>query len=169
MQQVGPYEVTGELGRGGMGVVLRGRGPDGQAVAVKLLLRPRAGAVERFAREVRLLRELGAEQGFVPILDAGQGPQGPWLAMPLLEGGTLRDRLRGGALGLPSGRPTPEARGPAARGADGRDADGRDCGRRDGGAGRRDGVRGGMCGRPLARPSPQPPVPRSAQRAKRFA
>jgi len=97
--RLGPYELLDEIGRGGLGAVYRARGADGRIFAIKVLLNPGARlASERFERETRLLAELG--DGFVPILDQGSAPQGPYLVMPLLEGGTLRDRLnRRGALG----------------------------------------------------------------------
>ncbi len=41
----------------------------------------------------RLLGSLGEAKGFVPLLDSGDGPTGPYVVMPLLTGGTLRDRL----------------------------------------------------------------------------
>ena len=37
MQWVGAYQVLGVLGRGGVGVVLHARAPDGREVAVKVL------------------------------------------------------------------------------------------------------------------------------------
>ena len=98
--RLGDYEVLEELGRGGAGIVFRARAPDGGSVALKLLTRTdRAGQV-RFAQEQRLAADLGQAQGFVPVLDAGESPRGAFLVMPLLEGGTLRDRLRRGPLPL---------------------------------------------------------------------
>ena len=41
-----------------------------------------------------LLASLGEAEGFVPVLDAGSSPHGPYLVTPFLAGGTLRDRLR---------------------------------------------------------------------------
>src|SRR5438067_12780809 len=79
-----------------MGVVFEARGPDGARVAVKLLA-GRGGAA-RFEREQRLLAALGEDAGFVPLLDAGDSSQGPWVAMPFLPGGTLRDRLEAGRM-----------------------------------------------------------------------
>ncbi|MEZ0230755.1 MAG: protein kinase, partial [Planctomycetota bacterium] len=101
--KLGSYELLDEIGRGGLGAVFRARAPDGRMVAIKVLLKPGAGlALERFERERRLLAEAG--DGFVGVLDTGSSPQGPYLVMPLLEGGTLRQRLtRGGKL------PAPEA------------------------------------------------------------
>ncbi len=114
---LGSYELLDEIGRGGLGAVYRARAADGRIVAVKRLLRPDAsGALERFERERRLLAAAG--EGFVPVLDAGRSPQGPYLVMPFLEGGTLRDRLsRQGKLGaeetLALGRALAEALGRA--------------------------------------------------------
>ncbi len=99
VERIGPYAVLGEIARGGSGLVLRGRAPDGSDVAIKLLLDPaKNAAVERFGRERVLLEELAAEGGFVQLLDSGQTPRGPWLAMPFVGGGTLRDRLARGRL-----------------------------------------------------------------------
>src|SRR5262249_2323721 len=47
----------------------------------------------RFDRERRLLSSLGKAEGFVPLLGAGEDRGNPYLVMPFLEGGTLRNRL----------------------------------------------------------------------------
>ncbi len=99
MAMLGPYAIEGEIGRGGVGVVLRGRAPDGRAVALKLLLRADARVgLDRFEREWRIQADLGEAAGFVPLLDVGESARGPYLVMPFLAGGTLRERLRSGAL-----------------------------------------------------------------------
>jgi tetratricopeptide (TPR) repeat protein len=98
--RIGPYEVLGELGRGGMGAVHRVRAPDGRELALKVLLRVDKGALARFEREKRLLASLGEAQGFVGLLDAGTAPEGAWLLMPLVPGGTLRKKLEAGPLGV---------------------------------------------------------------------
>jgi hypothetical protein len=82
-----------------MGTVFRARGPRGEAVALKVLATADREKVARFERERRLLGELGAEDGFVPLLDGGNAPEGPFIVMPLLGGGTLRQRLERGPLG----------------------------------------------------------------------
>src|SRR5579871_1373978 len=100
--RLGPYEVQGEIGRGGTGVVLRGVSPSGDVVAIKLLRRLESqDARARFERERRILASLGADEGFVPLLDAGETKDGPYLVMPLLGAGTLRGRLDRGPLPIP--------------------------------------------------------------------
>jgi serine/threonine-protein kinase len=91
--RLGPFEVLGAIGRGGTGSVYRARGRDGRVVAVKLLHARGADDLVRFDREVRIQGALGEADGFVPLLETGVAPEGAWIAMPLLEGGTLRDRL----------------------------------------------------------------------------
>jgi tetratricopeptide (TPR) repeat protein len=83
-----------------MGVVFRARSADGRTVALKLLLKLDGDALVRFDRERRLLASLGEADGFVPLIDWGDSPDGPYLVMPLVEGGTLRDRIEKGPLGI---------------------------------------------------------------------
>jgi tetratricopeptide (TPR) repeat protein len=98
--RIGTYEVLGELGRGGMGVVYRVRGPTGEEAALKLLSVATPEAFARFERERRLLASLGEAQGFVSLRDAGVASPGCWLVMDLMPGGTLRARLDRGPLGI---------------------------------------------------------------------
>jgi len=98
--RIGDYEVLGELGRGGAGVVHRARGPDGRVVAIKTLLESSPSAVERFGREIQMLKGLGLDEGFVPLLDVGRCESGPFLVMPFLRGGTLAETLKRGPLEL---------------------------------------------------------------------
>jgi len=98
--QIGPYSVLGEIARGGMGVVYRARGPDGQAVALKLLQQVNASARRRFQTEVAALARL-RHPHVVSILAAGEHQRQPWLALELVEGESLEQRLLSGPLSIP--------------------------------------------------------------------
>ena len=103
--RVGEYELLEEVGRGGAGRVYRARARDGREVALKLLTARSPGAGARFLREQRLQGAFGAREGFVPLLDAGEDEQGrPFLVLPLLAGGTLRQRLSRGRLEVDEAR-----------------------------------------------------------------
>ena len=91
--KIGEFELEREIGRGGVGVVFSGRSPLGAPVAVKLLKVMGADDKARFEREQRLLGKLGAQEGFVPLLESGVAPAGPYIVMPFVGGGTLRERL----------------------------------------------------------------------------
>ncbi len=86
------YEILGELGRGGMGVVYRAWDPQlGREVALKVLLDQGSGSAE--ARE-RLLREAQvaarlSHPHIVPVYDTGEWMGQAYLAMQLVEGTTL--------------------------------------------------------------------------------
>ncbi len=93
------YELLEAIGRGGMGTVFRARARDGRIVAIKLLEGEASpNALARFERERRLQADLGEEAGFVPLLDADLADEMPYLVLPLLEGGTLREKLEQGPL-----------------------------------------------------------------------
>ncbi len=96
---LGPYVVEGELGRGGMGVVYRARHqPTGRAVALKVLLAA-SGASERqrrrFSREA-LLGDAHGGEGVVQTLDAGEVDGLLFIALELVEGGSLGEALARG-------------------------------------------------------------------------
>ncbi len=99
-ERIGPYELREQLGRGGMGVVHRAvDARTGQEVALKLLL---AVADERARRrqllEARALTRL-RHPSVVSLLDAGEDRGRPWLALELVRGRSLQERLdREGAL-----------------------------------------------------------------------
>jgi serine/threonine-protein kinase len=95
------YDLAEVIGRGGMAVVYRAtdRRHD-RAVALKVLQAPVVRSLEhadRFLREVRFAAQL-AHPHILPLYDSGEldGPDGPLLyyVMPLVTGGSLRDRLR---------------------------------------------------------------------------
>ncbi len=94
-QQLGPYRLEAILGSGGMAVVYRARQTDGEAVALKVLFPPPGAGEEvraRFEREARTAARL-RHPGIVRVLDAGQVEGYAYLAMILIEGQTLANRL----------------------------------------------------------------------------
>ena len=109
--RLGPYEILAEIGSGGMGEVYRARDRKlGREVAVKVLPRTFADhpeRVARFEREARVLAALNhphiaAIYGF----EEADGVRA--LILELVEGPTLADRLRTGAMS--SGEALPVAR-----------------------------------------------------------
>jgi hypothetical protein len=101
--RVGPYEIVARIGAGGMGEVFRARDAKlRRDVALKVLPRTHANdaaAVERFEREAHAVAAL-SHPNILSIFDFGVHDGAPYAAMELLEGETLRDRLRGGPLPL---------------------------------------------------------------------
>jgi hypothetical protein len=99
--KIGRYEVLGEIGRGGASRVLRARAPDGREVAIKTLLAPKDPEQRaRFEREAKVQGQLGEAGGFVPVLDRGESESGPFIVLPFMGGGSLRQRLTRGKLGV---------------------------------------------------------------------
>jgi formylglycine-generating enzyme required for sulfatase activity len=76
---LGRYQILGELGRGGMGRVLRALDPEiGREVAVKVLLRPHdpnPEALARFIHEARITGQL-EHPNIVPVYDVGVSDEG---------------------------------------------------------------------------------------------
>lgn len=97
-RQLGPYRIVSEIARGGMGVVLRGHHEVlARDVAIKLLLPTAKGdreCFERFLLEAKATARL-RHPGIVAIHDVARDPEGtPYLVMDLIEGETLRERIR---------------------------------------------------------------------------
>src|SRR4029077_4995551 len=96
-RQLGPFLVGEKLGVGGMGVVYRATyTKTGQVVALKLLSvelsgKPRLGA--RFERELAILKRL-KHPNIVPCFGGGKFGEQHFLAMELIEGGTLATELK---------------------------------------------------------------------------
>jgi serine/threonine protein kinase len=94
---LGPYEITGAIGVGGMGEVYRARDPKlGRDVAIKVL--PEAFArdadrMARFQREAKVLASLDHPNiaSIYGLEDSG-GTRA--LVMQLVEGPTLADRVK---------------------------------------------------------------------------
>ncbi|WP_037808382.1 serine/threonine-protein kinase [Streptomyces sp. NRRL F-2580] len=88
---VGPFEVVGVLGQGGMGRVLLGAGPDGRLVAVKQVLAHFAddeGFRARFRREVTASRKVSGAYT-AAVIDADPDAPTPWLASVFVAGPSL--------------------------------------------------------------------------------
>src|SRR5690606_35607894 len=101
-RQVDRYEVLGEIGRGGMGVVYHARDPRlERTIAVKVLspsfaLQP--GAPARLLAEARAASALD-HPNICTILEAGQASDGSlFITMPLYSGETLQRVLARGPL-----------------------------------------------------------------------
>jgi serine/threonine-protein kinase len=93
----GHYQLLGEIARGGMGAVLKGRDPDlGRDVAVKILLeqlRDKPEMVRRFVEEAQIGGQL-QHPGIVPIYELGtMADRRPFFSMKLVKGHTLAKLL----------------------------------------------------------------------------
>ena len=101
--RLGPYEVIGPIGAGGMGEVYRARDVRlGREVAVKVLPADVSKDPERLLRFEREARSASAlnHPNIVTILDFTSEGGEAWLVMELLRGKSLREVLSGGALPL---------------------------------------------------------------------
>jgi serine/threonine protein kinase/WD40 repeat protein len=90
------YELREETGRGSVGVVYRAYQPAvGREVALKVIDPGVAGSpdfVRRFAEEARVIASL-EHPHIVPLHDFWREPNGAFLVMRWLDGGSLADRL----------------------------------------------------------------------------
>jgi len=100
-QSVGPYTITRELGRGGMGVVYLARDPRlDRDVAIKALpveLASDPARLERFAREARTLAQLN-HPSLAGIHGVEEQDGSKYLVLEYVEGETLADMLDRGPL-----------------------------------------------------------------------
>ena len=101
--KLGPYEIQSALGSGGMGEVYRARDTRlGRTVALKILpahLSDNPEAKQRFEREAKTISSLNHPQ-ICHLYDIGSQAGTDFLVMGFLEGQTLAERLRSGALAL---------------------------------------------------------------------
>jgi serine/threonine protein kinase/Tol biopolymer transport system component len=114
--RLGPYEIVGVIGAGGMGEVYRARDPRlGRDVAVKIL--PLSFAADpdllrRFELEARAAAALN-HPNILAVHDVGSHDGTPYLVSELLEGETLRERLSQPSRTSVAGRPDPALSGAA--------------------------------------------------------
>jgi serine/threonine-protein kinase len=93
----GRLQLLGEIARGGMGAVIKGRDPDlGRDLAVKVLLeshRDKPDLIRRFVEEAQIGGQL-QHPGIVPIYELGTfADRRPYFAMKLVKGRTLSSIL----------------------------------------------------------------------------
>jgi serine/threonine protein kinase len=95
---VGRYRIVRLLGEGGMGAVHEAEDPEvGRRVALKVLAPGDDAFIERFRREAKLAAAV--RHANVATLHASGEHEGqPYLVFELVEGGSLGDRLKRGAL-----------------------------------------------------------------------
>ena len=96
-ESIGDYEITGSLGKGGFGVVYRAIQPlVEREVAVKIIL-PRYADhpefIRRFEAEAQLVARL-EHPYIVPLYDYWREPDGAYLVMRLMKGGSLEEAGR---------------------------------------------------------------------------
>src|ERR1700692_2607231 len=99
--KLGPYEIQSPLGAGGMGEVYRARDTRlDRTVAIKILASHLSSSPElkqRMEREARSISALN-HPNICHLYDIGSQDGIDYLVMEFLEGETLADRLRKGAM-----------------------------------------------------------------------
>ncbi len=89
--RIGRYVVTGQLGRGGMGVVYRARDPAlARDVAIKMVIDPGGSPqrLDRFTREARAAGRI-RHPGIVAVHEVGVHEGRPFIVMDLIDGEPL--------------------------------------------------------------------------------
>src|SRR5271157_1688360 len=101
--KLGPYEIVSLLGAGGMGEVYRARDSRlKREVAIKVLpqaLSLDADRLRRFEQEALATAALN-HPNILAVFDIGTSEGSPYVVSELLEGETLRERLRSGAIAV---------------------------------------------------------------------
>src|SRR5688500_14833731 len=97
---LGPYEIVAAVGAGGMGEVYRAKDMRlHRIVAIKVLKQQHSSpeARKRFEREAKAISSL-SHPNICTVYDVGHQDGVDYLVMEYLEGETLSERLRRGAL-----------------------------------------------------------------------
>ncbi len=99
--KLGPYDIQSLLGAGGMGEVYRARDARlDRIVAIKVLPASYSAdgvRLQRFVQEARAAAALN-HPNILSIFDIGEEGGAPYIVSELLEGQTLRERIRSGPL-----------------------------------------------------------------------
>ncbi len=99
IERLGPYQIVGKLGRGGMGTVYEAVNLEtGEPAAVKLLsaaLAQEEGFRERFEAEIETLRKLN-HPNIVRLFGFGEQDEQLFYAMELIDGNSLEEELSRG-------------------------------------------------------------------------
>lgn len=96
--RIGRYRILGRLGQGGMGVVYAALDESlGRRIAVKTIREPDPSAQKRFWREARAAATVNHPH-VCQLFEIGEEKGELFLAMELLEGKTLTERLDEGSL-----------------------------------------------------------------------
>ena len=110
--KIGDYQVLGELGRGGMGIVYKVKDArNGQLCALKIippesLARPDSAL--RFKREFRAMQRV-EHPNVIRVFESGTHDSCPYFTMELIEGKDIRRWLDGDELIVPQGKDPPPA------------------------------------------------------------
>lgn len=104
--QPGRYQIVGELGRGGMGIVYKAKDTSlDRMVAYKVLpesLRENPQALKNFMREAKAAAQLN-HPGIVTVYDTGEQDGRYYIAMEYVDGTTLKEIVRRRGVISPAG------------------------------------------------------------------
>src|SRR5579872_6480827 len=101
-QRIGPYEITGKLGEGGMGIVYSANDTRlNRPVALKMILDSGndEDSRKRFLHEAQVAAQV-THPNICRLYDIGELDGRPFLVMELLEGEPLSERLERGPMPL---------------------------------------------------------------------
>jgi len=100
-ETVGPYTIEAQIGQGGMATVYKAYHPTlDRHVAIKVMdpsLVKERDFIERFKREARVIAKLDNPH-IVPVYDFDEHNGQPYIVLKVIDGKTLRDRMKESSL-----------------------------------------------------------------------
>lgn len=100
-ESIGPYTIEEQLGQGGMATVYKAYHPAlDRYVAIKVMdaaLSKERDFIERFKREAKVIARLDNAH-IVPVYDFDEHNGQPYIVLKLIDGQTLRDRMKNAPL-----------------------------------------------------------------------